>query len=142
MCDCGMELADTGNVGVGEEQMEVLKGVDVRCVTQPSPLRSARVRHRAQVPQVAHSPLIFARGANTRTRLQGRVSVRLPAFCPRAQRAGGSGPPHGTQRLGHPGLRVPQGGRMRARVCGGRICSMRLRHVAAHPRPRARAPFC
>ena len=33
-----------------EEQMEVLKGVDVRCVTQPTPLRSSRVRHRAQVP--------------------------------------------------------------------------------------------
>ena len=50
MCDCGMVPADTGKVGGGEEQMEVLKGVDVRCVTQPTPLRSSRVRHRAQVP--------------------------------------------------------------------------------------------
>jgi len=54
-----MVPADTGKVGGGEEQMEVLKGVDVRCATQPTPLRSARVRHRAQVPQVAHSPLFF-----------------------------------------------------------------------------------
>ncbi len=70
-----MVPVDTGKmqgVGAGEELLEALKGVKLRCVTQPTPLRSARVRHRAQV----------ARARQHSHTLQGRVRVRLSAFCP------------------------------------------------------------
>ncbi len=92
MCDCGMVPADTGKVGGGEEQMEVLKGVDVRCVTQPTPCvplgcgtgprcRRARIRRS-----------FLACGANTRTRCRdgsasgSRHSVREPSVQAAADR--------------------------------------------------------